>query len=220
MTTRSSVSLIVEEWAWRESSVELARLRAAARLTLMRGRNLNNPFSDPTRLRNPYLHPSPTRGEGATRVAQAGFGRGTEFPSPLVGEGCKAMSIKPESAGEGSVSSFQLTILLANDERLRDLNARFRGRDEPTNVLSFPAGRGSAYLGDVAIAFGVASREAASSGIPLFVHTLHLTVHGVLHLLGYDHVKAREARTMERLETAILNELGVPSPYSRTGAAG
>jgi probable rRNA maturation factor len=99
------------------------------------------------------------------------------------------------------------------------LNAQFRGKDAPTNVLSFPAARADGYLGDVAIAFGVSTREAAAAGIGLEAHTLHLAVHGVLHLLGYDHVRNSEARVMERLEVAILNELGLPSPYARATAA-
>ena len=110
--------------------------------------------------------------------------------------------------------------MLANDETLRALNARFRGKDAPTNVLAFPSAENrDGYLGDVAIAFGVAEREATMAGRGLLAHTLHLTVHGVLHLLGYDHVTAREARTMERLEIAILHELGVPSPYAQAAAA-
>jgi probable rRNA maturation factor len=99
------------------------------------------------------------------------------------------------------------------------LNSQFRGKDAPTNVLSFPAAETDGYLGDVAIALGVTSHEAAASGISLEDHTLHLVVHGVLHLLGYDHVRSREARVMERLELTILDGLGIPSPYARASAA-
>jgi probable rRNA maturation factor len=114
-----------------------------------------------------------------------------------------------------------LTVLLADDERLRHLNAQFRKKDASTNVLSFPAPENpEGYLGDIAIAFGVSSREAASTGLALADHTLHLVVHGVLHLLGYDHVLAREARQMEHLEIAILNKLGIADPYVRARAAG
>ena len=112
-----------------------------------------------------------------------------------------------------------LTILLANDGRLRDLNAQFRGKDSPTNVLSFPAVESGGYLGDVALALDVAAREAAAAGKRLSDHAVHLTVHGVLHLLGYDHLKAREARTMEGLETAVLHELGIANPYASAAAA-
>jgi probable rRNA maturation factor len=108
----------------------------------------------------------------------------------------------------------QLTLLLTNDERLRALNAKFRGNDSPTNVLSFPTDGQDGYLGDIAIALGVTSRESAAAGISLESHTLHLAVHGVLHLLGYDHVRSREADVMERRETEILEELGIANPYA------
>jgi probable rRNA maturation factor len=113
-----------------------------------------------------------------------------------------------------------LTVLLAGDERLHRLNAQFRDKDRATNVLSFPAPENrDGHLGDIAIAFGVASREAATYGTGLQDHALHLVVHGVLHLLGYDHVLAREARVMERLEIAILNQLGIADPYARARTA-
>ena len=108
----------------------------------------------------------------------------------------------------------ELSLLLTNDARLHALNAQFRGKDAPTNVLSFPAAGVDGYLGDIAIAHGVTSRESAASGISLEAHTLHLAVHGVLHLLGYDHVRSREARVMERLEITILDELGIANPYA------
>jgi probable rRNA maturation factor len=119
----------------------------------------------------------------------------------------------PPNAGAEKRSASRLTILLSSDAHLRLLNAQFRGKDSPTNVLSFAAVGDDDYLGDVAIAFGVTSRESAASGVSLEAHTLHLAVHGVLHLLGYDHVRSREARMMERLETAILADLGISNPY-------
>jgi probable rRNA maturation factor len=110
---------------------------------------------------------------------------------------------------------YGLTILLANDGRLRDLNAQFRGKDSPTNILSFPAVEGGGgYLGDVALALDVAAREATAAGKRLSDHAVHLTVHGVLHLLGYDHLKVRAAKTMEDLETGVLHELGIANPYA------
>jgi probable rRNA maturation factor len=86
-------------------------------------------------------------------------------------------------------------------------------------VLSFPSGADADLLGDIAIALGVTRREAAAAGITLEAHTLHLAVHGVLHLLGYDHVNNREARVMESLEAVILEELGIPSPYAHAAVA-
>ncbi|MBU6444284.1 MAG: rRNA maturation RNase YbeY [Alphaproteobacteria bacterium] len=106
------------------------------------------------------------------------------------------------------------TILLADDAALRRLNRQFRGKDQPTNVLSFPAAESAGgYLGDIAIADGVTAREAGEAGKTLCDHAVHLVVHGVLHLLGYDHQSAAEAKVMEPLETAILSELGIADPY-------
>lgn len=114
-----------------------------------------------------------------------------------------------------------LTLLLADDERLRSLNAAFRAKESATNVLSFPASHNAdGYLGDVAIAFGMTQAEAASAGITLEAHAHHLVAHGVLHLLGYDHVRAREAKIMERLEIAILGRLGIADPYAHAALAG
>lgn len=108
-----------------------------------------------------------------------------------------------------------LTVLLTDDEAVRDLNARFRGKDSPTNVLSFPAAANpEGFLGDIALAFGVCAREAADQGKPLGNHLSHLVAHGVLHLLGYDHETDADAEEMEALERAILKPLGVPDPYS------
>jgi probable rRNA maturation factor len=115
----------------------------------------------------------------------------------------------------------EIALLLAGDDRLRLLNAAFRGRDCSTNVLSFPAPENACgHLGDVAIAFGVTSAEAASAGITMDAHLLHLVAHGVLHLLGYDHVCAREARIMENLEITILHRFGIADPYTRKVLAG
>ena len=108
-----------------------------------------------------------------------------------------------------------VTILLTDDESVRDLNARFRGKDYATNVLSFPAPENpEGHLGDIALAFGVCAREASEQGKPLGHHLQHLVAHGVLHLLGYDHETDAEAEHMEGLERVILAGLGVPDPYA------
>jgi probable rRNA maturation factor len=104
------------------------------------------------------------------------------------------------------------TILLTDDNKLRALNADFRSRDKPTNVLSFPSDDPD-YLGDIAIAYGVTAREAADEGKPFAHHAAHLAVHGVLHLLGFDHERPRDAKRMEPLEIAILAKLKIPNPY-------
>ncbi len=108
-----------------------------------------------------------------------------------------------------------VVILLADDETVRELNERFRGKDTATNVLSFPAATHSGgHLGDIALASGVCAREAAAQGKPLADHLRHLVIHGVLHLLGYDHVDDAEAERMEALERALLSSLGVVDPYA------
>jgi probable rRNA maturation factor len=107
------------------------------------------------------------------------------------------------------------TLLLTGDARVKAMNALFRGKNKPTNVLSFPAEENAErYLGDVAIAHGVVRREAKEAGKHFADHLIHLTVHGVLHLLGHDHMKPREAARMEGLEREILAEFGIPDPYA------
>jgi probable rRNA maturation factor len=125
--------------------------------------------------------------------------------------------LEHERAGTGDIA-----ILLADDARLGALNAAFRAKDAPTNVLSFPAAAGAEALGDIALAFGVCAREAAEQAKSLGHHLQHLTAHGVLHLLGYDHESDAEAEAMEAKERAILAGLGVADPYApripRSGA--
>ncbi|MDO9474924.1 MAG: rRNA maturation RNase YbeY [Caulobacter sp.] len=108
-----------------------------------------------------------------------------------------------------------VTILLTDDDSVAELNERFRGKTGPTNVLSFPAPTNPEdHLGDIALAYGVCAREAAEQGKPLAHHLQHLVAHGVLHLLGYDHLTEAEAEAMEALERQILAGLGVPDPYA------
>jgi len=123
--------------------------------------------------------------------------------------------VAAEAALAGEEASGGITLLLTDDESVRELNAQFRGKDSSTNVLSFPAPPNPEdHLGDVALAYGVCVREAAEQGKPLSHHLQHLTVHGVLHLLGYDHIGDDEAEVMEDLERAVLAGLGVPDPYA------
>ena len=108
-----------------------------------------------------------------------------------------------------------VTILLTDDDTVADLNERFRGKPGPTNVLSFPAPPNPEdHLGDIALAYGVCAREASEQGKPLAHHLQHLVAHGVLHLLGYDHLTEAEAEEMEALERRVLAGLGVPDPYA------
>jgi probable rRNA maturation factor len=118
----------------------------------------------------------------------------------------------------------ELGITLADAGEQQHLNRDYRGRDAPTNVLAFtawePATRlppdAPVLLGDVVLALETVVQEAAEQNKPLADHLRHLTVHGVLHLLGYDHVSPAEAAVMEALERSILTELGVPDPYRDT----
>lgn len=108
-----------------------------------------------------------------------------------------------------------ITVSLTDDETVADLNQRFRGKTGPTNVLSFPAAETARpFLGDVILAHGVCAREAAEQGKPLADHLRHLVIHGVLHLLGHDHIQDHEAEAMEARERTLLAKLGVPDPYA------
>ena len=121
--------------------------------------------------------------------------------------------------GESGVSlaaNAEISVLFCDDGFIRDLNRRWRGIDQPANVLSFPAGGGAAsapLLGDIVIAFETASQEASEARRPLRDHVAHLLVHGFLHLIGHDHIGAAEAETMEALERAILGRLGIADPF-------
>jgi probable rRNA maturation factor len=105
----------------------------------------------------------------------------------------------------------EVTILLADDKRLAALNRDFRGKDKPTNVLSFPGQGGLG--GDIAIAYGVTQTEARAAAKSFADHAIHLAVHGVLHLAGYDHERPKDAKLMEPLEVKILKRLGIADPY-------
>jgi probable rRNA maturation factor len=106
-------------------------------------------------------------------------------------------------------------LALDTDAAVRRLNRAYRGIDKPTNVLSFPSGDPSGeHLGDIIFARQTVVREAADLGIPVAHHIQHLTVHGLLHLLGYDHETDTDAAAMEALETRLLARLGVPDPYA------
>ncbi len=108
-----------------------------------------------------------------------------------------------------------VTVSLTDDETVADLNQRFRGKAGSTNVLSFPAAETARpFLGDVILAWGVCAREAEEQAKPLADHLRHLVIHGVLHLLGHDHIEDDEAEAMEARERTLLAELGVSDPYA------
>jgi probable rRNA maturation factor len=110
----------------------------------------------------------------------------------------------------------EISVVLCGDAFIRALNRKWRGHDQPTNVLSFPSGGNPAsapLLGDIVVAFETASREASEAGKLLRDHVAHLLVHGFLHLIGHDHEEAAEAEVMEALERASLARLGIADPY-------
>ena len=108
-----------------------------------------------------------------------------------------------------------VAVMLADDDTVAELNQRFRAKAGPTNVLSFPApANPEGQIGDIVLAYGVCARVASDQGKSLEDHLMHLTVHGVLHLLGYDHEADDEAEAMEALERSILETLGVSDPYA------
>jgi len=125
------------------------------------------------------------------------------------------------ATGIGSLAQVELGITLTDDARQRQLNRRYRGQDASTNVLAFQAWEPRMHappgvpllLGDVVLAFETVAREADEQVKPFCDHVRHLIVHGVLHLLGCDHLGEADAIIMERLETSILAKLGVPNPY-------
>ena len=118
----------------------------------------------------------------------------------------------------------EVSLLMSDDAAIRSLNWHHRGKDQPTNVLAFPMGEpislgGPIHLGDVVLASETVIREAARDSKTLEAHVSHLTVHGLLHLLGHDHQDVDQAVAMEGIEILVLAELGYSSPYLEGAAA-
>ncbi len=127
--------------------------------------------------------------------------------------------------GSAVRAPLELSVRLVDDAAIRTLNARHRGRDRATDVLSFPilhphelapalAGSRPVLLGDIVVAYDTVARDAAAAGRALGAHLAHMLVHGLLHLLGHDHREPEEAVRMEALERRILARLGLPDPYA------
>ena len=138
-------------------------------------------------------------------------------------EAAVAESDYPDLATTGR--SVELSIILSTDDEVHQLNSKWRGKDKPTNVLSFPlaeryeldaAADGDGpelMLGDVVLAHGICSAEATDKGVSFEDHAAHLIIHGTLHLLGYDHQDDAEASEMERREVKALERIGITNPY-------
>ncbi len=153
--------------------------------------------------------PGPER-EIVVVIEDAGWTALLPQAAALVEAAARAALDAGEARPEG-----EIVVLLSNDDEVRTLNARFRDKDAPTNVLAFPApasARGA--LGDIALALGVCRGQAAEQGKTLKFHLQHLVAHGVLHLLGYDHQTDAEAEAMEAMERSIMAGLGAPDPYA------
>ena len=124
----------------------------------------------------------------------------------------------------GAATRREISVLLVGERRSRTLNARYRGRDKSTNVLSFPVPqvttRSAGALGDLVICPAVLRVEAREQRKDVRAHWAHMVVHGLLHLLGYDHERERDAQRMERREVRVLRRLGIANPYVSRSARG
>jgi len=124
-----------------------------------------------------------------------------------------------QAASMLSTPGSELAIVLTDDSAIRLLNRAWRGVDAATNVLSFPtkhSGGEPPLIGDIVLAYETVAREARAERKPFAHHVAHLAVHGFLHLLGYDHVRSKDAQDMERIECEVLGQLAIPDPYRRS----
>ena len=157
-------------------------------------------------------------------IASALWGKVRGLEARLRQAAAVTLAHLPASLAKAAAAG-QMTVLLTSDKAVQTLNRDFRGKDKPTNVLSFPsyekpdlvcAARLGAplYVGDIAIAYAFTAKEAKVEGKILLDHVTHLTIHGILHLYGYDHDTPARAGAMERLEKHIMAALGLSDPYA------
>ena len=140
------------------------------------------------------------------------------IPPATALEGWITAALQSQNLEEAEVSLY-----IVDEKESQELNAQYRGKDKPTNVLSFPADIpeevGIPLLGDLVVCAPVVEREAGEQGKSLEAHWAHMLVHGSLHLLGFDHIHDDEAEVMESLETKIVTGLGFPAPYQESFTA-
>ena len=143
---------------------------------------------------------------------------------PLAATSIARRAAEAALAAAACAPGAELDVVLTGDAEIQSLNSRYRGRDEPTNVLSFALDdadgppEAQRLLGDVYVALQTVCREAAAQDKSVADHLSHLVVHGVLHLLGYDHEGEADARRMESLEIGVLGEMGIADPYAERPA--
>jgi probable rRNA maturation factor len=137
-----------------------------------------------------------------------------------------ALATSPQRRLTETSACVEISVRFADDAEVRALNAAYRSKDKATNVLSFPMVQadliegigntddGEVLLGDIILAHGVCAAEAAEKGVSVATHATHLVVHGVLHLLGHDHLNDADAEAMEAIERAALATLGIADPYA------
>jgi probable rRNA maturation factor len=150
----------------------------------------------------------------ATESELLHFDNECNYPIPSTALLMKAVAACLEATSQTG----ELSLSIVDELESQTLNRDYRGKDKPTNVLSFPAdfpeGTGINWLGDLVICAPIVEREAVEQSKKSEAHWIHMIVHGTLHLLGFDHIKEDEATIMESLETDILVNLGYPPPYS------
>lgn len=159
---------------------------------------------------------------------EPGWDDGTDWETLATEAVTAALRISPHAEMLTTAYTAEVSIRLTDDDEVQALNRQYRGKDKPTNVLSFPmvqddlldgldnSDDGEVLLGDIILARGVCAREAAEKGVTAAGHATHLIVHGTLHLVGFDHIDDQEAEAMEDLERAALATLGIDDPYAVT----
>lgn len=163
----------------------------------------------------------------AVRIDHDGWRGGLSDPAGLCRKAARAgwvlgrKALADDHALAGPLAgAVEISVLLSDDATVRELNRDHRGKDKPTNVLSFAgddspaAGESEILLGDIVLAWQTVASEAKAEGKRLSDHTSHLVIHGVLHLLGYDHDGVEDATEMERIEVDSMARLGLPDPYT------